>query len=46
MEQSSSDLKPARSQAELTRVRQGWVLVTFGALQLVGTAVLLYLNLT
>lgn len=28
----NDDLKPARSQAELTRVRQGWVMIALACL--------------
>ena len=41
----SEDLKPARSQAELTRVRQGWAMITLAIVQIVGTGVVIYLQL-
>ncbi len=45
IEQKESDshkrLKPARSQAEITRVRQGYAVITLAVLQFAGTAALI-----
>ena len=40
-EHFNKSLKPARSQAELTRVHQGWAVITLAVLQLAGTAALI-----
>lgn len=41
MAMDDRDLRYARSQAEITRVRQGWVMIALNALTLAGTIVLL-----